>query len=168
MAKNYTEINQEQRQFGSAYRKASPDTMKAYLLLATSCDGSLCTTAQFTSVRVVCNNTLQMATGDNKGAVKVPHSTQFDAAAVKNALGLGLSSWDSFMRSLKELSQRPVSRTEADAYFRTVLGEPLADESNPSALEPSRTLQQVLSLYQGTGLGSTLSSSRNTAWGLNS
>jgi phage/plasmid-like protein (TIGR03299 family) len=142
------------------------DTVKAYLLLATSCDGSLCTTAQFTSVRVVCNNTLQMATGDSKGAVKVPHSTQFDAAAVKNALGLGLSSWDSFMRSLKELSQRPVSRSEADAYFRTVLGEPLADDGNPSALEPSRTLQQVLSLYQGTGLGSTLSSSRNTAWGL--
>lgn len=109
---------------------------------------------------MVCNNTLQMATGDSKGAVKVPHSTQFDAAAVKNALGLGLSSWDSFMRSLKDLSQRPVSRTEADAYFRTVLGEPLADESNPSALEPSRTLQQVLSLYQGTGLGSTLSSSQ--------
>ena len=42
----------------------------------------------------------------------------------------------------------------------------MADESNPSGLEPSRTLQQVLSLYQGTGLGSTLSSSRNTAWGL--
>ncbi|MBP8172984.1 MAG: DUF932 domain-containing protein [Aeromonadaceae bacterium] len=142
------------------------DKVKAYLLLATSCDGSLCTTAQFTSVRVVCNNTLQMATGDSKGAVKVPHSTQFDAMAVKNALGLGLSSWDSFMRSLKELSQRPVSRTEADAYFRSVLGEPLADETNPSELEPSRTLQQVLSLYQGTGLGSTLSSSRNTAWGL--
>ena len=27
------------------------DKVKAYLLLATSCDGSLCTTAQFTSVR---------------------------------------------------------------------------------------------------------------------
>lgn len=33
MAKNYTEINQEQRQFGSAYRKASPDTMNAFLAL---------------------------------------------------------------------------------------------------------------------------------------
>jgi hypothetical protein len=33
------------------------DRVKAYLLLATSCDGTLCTTAQFTSVRVVCNNT---------------------------------------------------------------------------------------------------------------
>ena len=55
------------------------------------------------------------------GCRQVPHSTQFDAAAVKNALGLGLSSWDSFMRSLKDLSQRPVSRSEADVYFRTVL-----------------------------------------------
>lgn len=33
------------------------DTVNGYLLLATACDGSLATTAQFTSVRVVCNNT---------------------------------------------------------------------------------------------------------------
>lgn len=44
------------------------DRVKAYLLLATSCDGTLATTAQFTSVRVVCNNTLQLAVGDRAGA----------------------------------------------------------------------------------------------------
>ena len=32
MAKSYKEINQDQRQFGSAYRKASPDTMNAFFL----------------------------------------------------------------------------------------------------------------------------------------
>jgi len=37
------------------------DRVKSYLLLATACDGTLATTAQFTSVRVVCNNTLQIA-----------------------------------------------------------------------------------------------------------
>jgi len=139
------------------------DRVKAYLLLATSCDGSLCTTAQFTSVRVVCNNTLQMAVGDSNGAVKVPHSTQFDPAAVKQALGLGLSGWDSFMRSLKALSQRPVSRVEAQDYFRVVLNEPLEDEKTA---EPSKNLQQVLSLFNGAGMGSELSASRGTAWGL--
>ena len=43
MAKSYTEINQEQRQFGSAYRKASPDTMNAFLALhkAAMCEGEL-------------------------------------------------------------------------------------------------------------------------------
>ena len=70
------------------------DRVKAYLLLATACDGTLATTAQFTSVRVVCNNTLQMAVGDSTGAVKVPHSTRFDAeggqeSTRRGRLGLG-------------------------------------------------------------------------------
>ena len=47
------------------------DLVKSYLLLATSCDGTLCTTAQFTSVRVVCNNTLQVAVGDLRILVKL-------------------------------------------------------------------------------------------------
>jgi len=73
------------------------DRVKAYLLLATACDGSLATTAQFTSVRVVCNNTLAMAVGDSAGAVKVRHSTQFDASDVKRQLGVGISTWDEFI-----------------------------------------------------------------------
>lgn len=39
------------------------DEVNGYLLLATACDGTLATTAQFTSIRVVCNNTLQIALG---------------------------------------------------------------------------------------------------------
>ncbi len=59
------------------------DHVKGYLLLATACDGTLATTAQFTSVRVVCNNTLAIALGDGTGVVKVPHRSQFDPQAVK-------------------------------------------------------------------------------------
>ena len=59
------------------------DQVNAYLLLATACDGTLATTAQFTSVRVVCNNTLSIALGDSTGTVKVGHRSQFDAQAVK-------------------------------------------------------------------------------------
>lgn len=51
------------------------DVTNAYVLLATACDGTLSTTAQFTAVRVVCNNTLAVSIDDSKGAVKVPHST---------------------------------------------------------------------------------------------
>ncbi|MFO3707580.1 DUF932 domain-containing protein, partial [Xanthomonas codiaei] len=49
------------------------DRVDGYLLLATACDGTLATTAQFTSVRVVCNNTLQIAVDQSAGAIKVPH-----------------------------------------------------------------------------------------------
>ncbi len=42
-----------------------------YLLLATACDGTLAATAQFTSLRIVCRNILQIALGDSTSVVKV-------------------------------------------------------------------------------------------------
>ena len=148
---------------GQEARIKGDDRIKAYLLLATSCDGTLCTTAQFTSVRVVCNNTLQLATRDSNGAVKVPHSTQFDPRQVKEALGIGFASWESFMTNLKQLSQRTVSPQEADSFIRTVLNEPEFTEEN---VQGSKMFQTVNSLYQGKGMGSELSSASGTAWGL--
>lgn len=139
------------------------DRIKAYLLLATSCDGTLCTTAQFTSVRVVCNNTLQMATQQSTGAVKVPHSTKFDPKQVKEALGLGFSSWELFMRDLKQLSQRTVSPDEAENYFRTVLEEPVSIASRSSS---SKVIQRLGALYNGAAMGSELLAASGTAWGL--
>lgn len=142
---------------------AGDDKVKAYLLLATSCDGSLATTAQFTSVRVVCNNTLQMAVGERKGAIRVPHSTTFDPASVKQALGLGLSSWEYFMANIRTLSNRPVNKFEAMSYLVNVLGDPalpLNDQPNQKAI------QAVYGLYSGGGKGSKLQSASGTAWGL--
>jgi phage/plasmid-like protein (TIGR03299 family) len=142
---------------------AGGDKVKAYLLLATSCDGSLATTAQFTSVRVVCNNTLQCAVGDRKGAVRVPHSTIFDPAAVKQELGLGMSAWEVFMTNIKAMSNRPVNKFEAMSYLVNVLGDPalpLNDQPNQKAI------QTVYGLYSGSGKGSDLASASGTAWGL--
>ncbi|QEL57902.1 DUF932 domain-containing protein [Chromobacterium paludis] len=132
-------------------------------VLATSCDGTLATTAQFTSVRVVCNNTLQLAVGNNSGAVKVPHSTVFDPKAVKEALGIGLSSWDCFIGNLKQLSRRTVSPQEAQQFFQEVMGEAVVDDDS---LPISKPTQQLIALYSGAGMGSMLTGARGTAWGL--
>jgi len=139
------------------------DKVGAYLLLATSCDGTLCTTAQFTSIRVVCNNTLQMAVGDSSGAVKVPHSRKFDPQLVKQELGIGLSSWERFVGNMKRLADRPIHKFEAMNLIVNVLGDPelpLADQPNQKAL------QNVYALYSGQGMGAELSSANGTAWGL--
>lgn len=90
------------------------DAIKGYLLLATACDGTLATTAQFTSVRVVCANSLQIALGDTSGAVKVSHRSQFDADAVKRQLGIAVSSWDTFMARTKALAERKVTVDYSD------------------------------------------------------
>lgn len=137
------------------------DTVKAYLLLATSCDGTLCTSAFFTSIRVVCANTLQLALGELTGVVKVPHSTKFDPKLVKESLGLGLSAWDQFSRSMKALANRPVSEVEVRAYLETVLGDEFEDDG-----KAHRPIQTVYELFSGKGLGADMQSAQNTAWGL--
>lgn len=141
------------------------DTVNGYLLLATACDGTLATTAQFTSVRVVCNNTLQIALGDSAGAVKVPHRSQFDAQAVKRQLGIAISSWDGFMARMKALADCKVNDTTAETFFRRVLTYS-ASGTNTEIATNDRAVKAAHALYAGQGMGSTLASASGTAFGL--
>ena len=140
------------------------DRVDGYLLLATACDGTLATTAQFTSVRVVCNNTLAIALGDSSGAVKVPHRSQFDANVVKRQLGITVSSWDGFVARMKALVDRPVDPDSVEGLLRRVLTYPAPNGHN--AIVNEQALKAVRSLYDGGGKGAALASSRGTAWGL--
>ena len=164
------------------------DVSNGYMLLATACDGTLATTAQFTSIRVVCNNTLAIALRDqtsNTGVVKVPHSTKFDAEKVKQQLGISVRAWDEHMYEMKQLSQRKVTQTEAAAYFDAVFNNTslsIADQeegiiqfyrnvalqTNPSnKTEPNgRAMSKAMNMFNGQGRGATLSSAKDTAYGL--
>jgi phage/plasmid-like protein (TIGR03299 family) len=142
------------------------DVVKGYLLLATSCDGSLATTATPTTIRVVCNNTLTIALNGATSAIKVPHSTSFDAQAVKKQLGIAVSQWDSFMYRMKTLSERKVKNHEAMNYFLKVLCQTDSAVDQASVLTNERALKKVQSLYEGQGRGSELASASGTAWGL--
>lgn len=141
------------------------DRTNAYVLLATACDGSMATTAQFTSIRVVCNNTLAVAlqgAGTSATCVKVRHNTAFDGERVKRELGISVSSWSQFMGQLKELSNRKVRIKEAEQYFRDVFTDPAS--ANPD--NNQKSMARALELFDGHGRGSDLASSRGTAYGL--
>lgn len=140
------------------------DKVEGYLLLATSCDGTLATTAQFTSVRVVCNNTLRVALGSSAGAIKVPHRSQFDPEAVKRQLGITVSSWDGFVTRMKALCEVPVDPDSAEAILRRVLTYP--NPTDGVQVVNEQALAGVRALYEGGGRGSQLVSSKGTAWGL--
>ncbi|PXW29764.1 DUF932 domain-containing protein [Paraburkholderia caballeronis] len=150
---------------GQSVSLKGKDTVNGYLLLSTSCDGTLATTAQFTSVRVVCNNTLQIALGDSAGAVKVPHRSQFDAAAVKRQLGIAISSWDGFMVRMKALSECKVNDAAVETFFRRVLTYAVGSGQPVPATNDS-AIKAVQSLYAGKGMGAALASASGTAWGL--
>lgn len=151
---------------GQSVSLKGTDTVNGYLLLATACDGTLATTAQFTSIRVVCQNTLQIALGDAAGAVKVPHRSQFDAQAVKRQLGVAVSSWEGFMARMKALSECKVNDTMAEKFFQRVLTYPTGGSGMPMQATNDRAIKAVQSLYAGGGMGATLASASSTAWGL--
>ncbi|WP_168416663.1 DUF932 domain-containing protein [Acinetobacter indicus] len=164
------------------------DVSNGYILLATACDGTLATTAQFTNIRVVCNNTLAIALrgqNSNAGVVKVPHSTKFDADKVKQQLGISVRAWDEHMYEMKQLTQRKVTQGEAAAYFDAVFNNTsmsAADEEeniiqfyrniatpNPAKekSEPNgRAMNKVMDMFNGQGRGAELSSAKDTAYGL--
>ena len=142
------------------------DLVKGYILLATSCDGTLATTATPTTVRVVCNNTLAIALNGASSAIKVPHSTSFDAQAVKKQLGIAVSQWDSFMYRMKTLSERKVKSHEAMNYFLKVLCQTDSHSDPSMGLMNERALKKVQALYEGQGHGADLASASGTAWGL--
>ncbi len=137
------------------------------MLLATACDGTLATTAQHTTIRVVCNNTLSVALGDSTGAVKVGHRSQFDAQAVKRQLGIAVSSWDGFMARMKALSERKVSDAVAEKFLRRVLTYSATNPADRDALAVNeRAIKAVAQLYAGRGKGADMASASGTAWGL--
>ncbi len=164
------------------------DVSNGYILLATACDGTLATTAQFTNIRVVCNNTLAIALrgqSSSAGMVKVPHSTKFDADKVKQQLGISVRAWDEHMYEMKQLSQRKVTQGEAAAFFDAVFNNTsmsVVDQEeniiqfycniatpNPTKEKPEpngRAMTKVMNMFNGQGRGAELSSAKDTAYGL--
>lgn len=142
------------------------DQVNGYLLLATSCDGTLATTATPTTVRVVCNNTLTISLNGATRAIKVPHNTRFDPQAVKKQLGIAVSQWDEFMYRMRALAERKVQWHEAMGFFMNVLCDVAPNSKLPEILPNERALRKVQGLYEGQGRGATLESAQGTAWGL--
>lgn len=163
-------VLREGRKFWALARTGQSVTLKGrdkvdgYLLLATACDGTLATTAQFTSVRVVCNNTLSIALGNASGAIKVPHRSQFDPDVVKRQLSITVSSWDGFVARMRALVERPVDPDSVEGLLRRVLTYVAPD--GKAMVVNEQALANVRSLYEGGGRGAQMASSRGTAWGL--
>ena len=159
-------------ELGESTRIMGQDKIDGYLLLATSCDASLATTAQFTSVRVVCNNTLSFSVGQEQGkigTIKVSHNAQFDPQEVKNQLGVSKEAFETFTANVNKMAQRKVTDREAiDWLVKVVNNLPDDTELTDDQLELSdaKTVKTMFELYKGGGKGSNLKSSEGTLWGV--
>jgi phage/plasmid-like protein (TIGR03299 family) len=139
------------------------DVVDGFLLLTTSVDGSLATTAKFVSERVVCNNTLSIAMSEKtQNLVKCSHKSQWDAKAVKIDLGLLDQSWDTFITNMRTLASTPMSDQQVHSFFTEQFYDKkvAVDKQGWGATKKVKTLTD---LYY-SGAGSDLSV--GTAWGV--
>lgn len=152
------------------YNLGGQDPIRMYLLLATSYDKQFSTTAQFTGVRVVCNNTLSIAIADSGygkqdlTVFRVPHCTAFDADVAKAALGLRAASWDQFKLDVELLANTPVTTEEAQAFFLNLTGFD-ASKTQEEQLKANYLAQKLIQAAADAP-GSDLPTANGTLWGL--
>ena len=153
---------------GESVRIMGQDEVKPYLLMASSCDGSMSTVAHFTSVRVVCNNTLRMSVGDSGqlARIRIPHSATFVPEQVKEQMGVAKEVWSNFVGSMEILASMKLDRDEAIQIVADELKSEWAGENPEQLMEESTVLRRIIRLYDGEGLGAQYKSSNGTAWGL--
>ena len=138
------------------------DRVDGYLLLSTSYDLTLSTLAQFTSVRVVCNNTLQQALQNASGRVTIPHIRDFNPDSVKDQLGIGHEQWSAFTAALNVLSDIKLHSSQASDILNKVFKIP-EDPAIPFADRiHSDNIYRLFDQQRFTGADLT----GQTAWGL--
>lgn len=138
------------------------DVVRPYVLLGTSYDGTMATVAKFTSVRVVCHNTITAALGSGE-SVRVLHSERFDADRVRQDLGIVADAWDRFLIQSRQLAGEPLSATDADMFVRSLL-EPYKSPGVP--VSESRAYKRILELFNGKAIGSDIPGVTGTRWGM--
>jgi len=84
------------------------DQTKLYLIVWTSHDGSVAVQAAITPVRVVCQNTLNLAMRNAKQSFKIRHTQSVEGRiqVARETLGLALGYFDEFEKEAQELFAR--------------------------------------------------------------
>lgn len=150
------------------------DTIKPYLLLSTSYDGSRATSGQWTTLRYSCDNMLNALRREGAAHIKVRHTSIFDVVAVKRELGLYEDRIGDFERTANLLAERKVTGAEVQNLLVDLFGSYKAPDkvsADSGMLKPELTtysqnvIEDVIRCVT-TGPGSNLNSARGTAWGL--
>lgn len=113
---------------GREFEARDGDHVTGKILLTTSLDGTLATQAMFTSVRVVCNNTLRMSVeGKTKGKVRVTHRSTFNPTEIKAKMGIFDESFSTFRDNIRHLAETPVREKQVAELLTKLLQDPNKD-----------------------------------------
>lgn len=142
--------------------KGATDKVNTYMLVHTSHDGSLAVQASITPVRVVCQNTLNMALHGVTQSYKIRHTqtVQGKVQAAREALGLAHKYMDEFDKQAQELITAEINDAQFFEIITNVYPKPEKD-SKGSFTKWENKIDTLNDIY----FGATCENIKGTAWG---
>jgi len=140
------------------------DTIESYLLLSNSHDGSRAVTVAFTSIRVVCQNTLSMAHRATEGdSLRVRHTTKvaIGLEEVRKIVDANDRTFKLTMEKYRRLQSRRMPIDGLVKYVQEVMK--LSDEAVQGKRKP-KALEEIENFYE-SGFGSDIKGVKGTMWG---
>ena len=140
------------------------DETKLYLIVWTSHDGSVAVQSAITPVRVMCQNTLNLAMKRAKQSFKIRHTQTVDGkiAAAREALGLTFSYMDEFEKQAQELFSREVTNAKFSEIINKLYVKPEADVKGAVKKWENKVLL-IDELYHNSPTNANI---KGTAWGV--
>lgn len=138
------------------------DKVNTYLLVNTSHDGSVSVQASVTPVRVVCQNTLNMALRGVKQSFKMRHTQSLEGRvmAAREALGLANQYMDEFDKMAKELIETEITKSKFNEIV--LKAYPMPDSDKKGAM---KKWENKIDLLDEIYVGETNNMISGTAWG---
>ena len=148
------------------YRAGPDDLIQPYVLLTNTHDGSQALRMIPTTVRVVCQNTLNLALrGAGTDGLSISHHPRLESriAEARAKLGIIAARFDAFDDELHAMLAKDLTVTEAGGYFRGLSGAGLPAVSERQRNGRERVLGQLLANFDNER--NTLPGVRHTTWG---
>jgi len=122
------------------------DKTVTYLLVHTSHDGSASVQASITPVRVVCQNTLNMALRSTKQSFKLRHTLKVEGrvAEARRVLGLSFAHMDEFETIAKALFEKSMDNAQWDKLVNAIYPMPDANQVAPQVLTKWQAKRDLL------------------------
>lgn len=143
--------------------QGASDTTKTYLLVNSSHDGSCSVRASVTPVRVVCQNTLNLALRSVKQSFTIRHTTNLTqrATQARQALGLTFSYMDEFEAMASQLFETAITNDQ----FKAIIDEvyPIDKNAKQSVItKRDNKVDLIMALWLNSP---TMENIKGTAWG---
>jgi phage/plasmid-like protein (TIGR03299 family) len=148
------------------YRAGPDDLIKPYVLLTNTHDGSQALRMIPTTVRVVCQNTLNLALREaGVDGLSISHHPRLESriAEARQKLGIIAARFDKFDDELHAMLAKDLTVTEAGGYFRGLSGMDLPGHTDRQKKSRETVYGQMLANFDNDR--NTLPGVKHTAWG---